>query len=329
MFAVGAAIGKAIIPLPWGNRNFRSLLPMEGKSADNVRMKDHWPAETNPGAAKPDAMPLEAVRFGRIQELFGRNLASFCREYLDDSWRHFETLLDSSGRHNFESKAISAHSLKGSAANIGAERLSSLAEHLENKLKDGEPPSRPELEAIGAELRHVDAAVRAAIAANHESPLAPEGALEPPSAERCRLRRIATEEERARYHEIRKRELFDVYHPDMPYDPRHPDEVKENNHALGFYYQNRMVGVIRIDLLGKDRAAFRAVAIDGEWQNRGLGAILLELAEQYAARLGRKKLLLHINRRAVNFYRRNGYAEVADWGNKLDPNSLSFGKSIG
>lgn len=148
------------------------------------------------------------------------------------------------------------------------------------------------------------------------------------TAGECELRRIADGGEHAAYHDIRKRILFDVYHPDMKYNPDHPDELSANNHAMGFFHQDRMVGVVRIDFMDGGRAAFRAVAIDAGCQNKGLGTVMLKLAEEYARAGGRTEILLHVNRKSANFYRRNGYRETADWGKKLDPSSLSFGKTL-
>ncbi len=142
------------------------------------------------------------------------------------------------------------------------------------------------------------------------------------------LRGMETRDELAKYHDIRKRLLFDVYLPHLKYDPNHPDEVCAANHQLGFFLRGQLIGTIRIDFMGDASVAFRAIAVDGQYQNMGLGSILLKLAEKYAAKHGCDKISLHVNKKATNFYKKNGYVEIGDWGVKLDPASISFGKNI-
>ena len=144
----------------------------------------------------------------------------------------------------------------------------------------------------------------------------------------CELRKPETAAERAKYHDIRKRLLFDVYLPHLKYDPEHPDETKPNHHPMGFFYRDELIGTIRIDFMDEKRCAFRAVAIDEQYQNKGYGGILLKMAEAFSAKQGRNKIFLHVNGKAANFYVKNGYREIGDWGKKLDNNSISFGKTL-
>src|SRR6185312_11875611 len=99
----------------------------------------------------------------------------------------------------------------------------------------------------------------------------------------CDLRKPATAEEWQRYHDIRRRSLFDGRRPDVVYDPEHLDERRPGNHPLALIWDGRVVGTIRVDALDATRACFRLVAIDEPLRGQGLGAELLRRAEDYAA----------------------------------------------
>ena len=56
-------------------------------------------------------------------------------------------------------------------------------------------------------------------------------------------------EEWAAYHTIRRTALFEPYHPEIVYDPDHPDERAPGNHPLVLVKDGDVVGTIRIDLI--------------------------------------------------------------------------------
>ncbi|MBV8536675.1 MAG: GNAT family N-acetyltransferase [Alphaproteobacteria bacterium] len=147
----------------------------------------------------------------------------------------------------------------------------------------------------------------------------------------CELRKPASAEEWQRYHDIRRRSLFDRRLPDIVYDPDHPDELRRENHPLSLIRDGRVVGTIRIDELDARRACFRLVAIDEPMRGQGLGAELLRRAEDFAVtKLGRREIVLFAAREAFGFYLKHGYAPVASWGETpLDRHSVPVGKRIG
>ncbi len=144
------------------------------------------------------------------------------------------------------------------------------------------------------------------------------------------LRKPASPDEWRRYHDIRRRSLFDRYLPAIVYDPEHLDERRAENHPLALVCDGRVIGTIRIDELDAERACFRLVAIDEPWRGRGFGAEMLRRAERYAADiLGRRDVVLFANRRAYEFYLKQGYAPIAPWGETpLDPQSIPVAKSL-
>ena len=146
----------------------------------------------------------------------------------------------------------------------------------------------------------------------------------------CELRTPATAEEWQRYHDIRRRSLFDGRRPDVVYDPDHPDERRPGNHPLALIRDGRVIGTIRIDELDATRTCFRLVAIDEPLRGHGLGAKLMRRAEGYAAtKLGRRAVVLFAHPSALGFYLKQGYAPVASWGETpVDRNSVPVGKTI-
>ena len=105
------------------------------------------------------------------------------------------------------------------------------------------------------------------------------------------LRAPRSSGEWSRYHEIRKRCIFEKYHGKgtayhFEYDPGYPDERDPANHPLIFLADGVVIGTIRIDIKPEGRAVFRLVAIDTAWQGQGLGTSMLEMAENYARARG-------------------------------------------
>lgn len=135
------------------------------------------------------------------------------------------------------------------------------------------------------------------------------------------------------YHEIRRRAIFDVYHRDVAYKIDHPDEDKRGNFPMVLVTDGMIVGTVRVDLVDADRAALRLVAIAPEEQGRGHGAVLLKLAEDFARRRGRRRIVLHGNPPTIGFYLQHGYVE-APWeddpalGDSIVSNSIGVAKDL-
>jgi GNAT superfamily N-acetyltransferase len=126
------------------------------------------------------------------------------------------------------------------------------------------------------------------------------------------LRTPRSSEEWVRYHDIRKRCLFEKYNgKDTPYyfeyDPDHADERDPANHPLVLIADGSVVGTIRIDLKPDGRAVFRLVAIDDPWQGHGLGSLMMEIAEAQAHRWGAQTICLNAVPDAFDFYARRGF----------------------
>jgi len=140
--------------------------------------------------------------------------------------------------------------------------------------------------------------------------------------------------ERLRYHAIRETCIFDLYHrADGPYpcryDPGHPDEGDPANHPLVLVVDGAVAGTIRIDLKPDGRAALRLIAVAPEWRGAGLGARMLELAEDYARAHGATRLCVNARGPAVGFYARSGFIPGAWDGCTACPEAVPMLKPMG
>src|SRR5262249_26464808 len=116
--------------------------------------------------------------------------------------------------------------------------------------------------------------------------------------ERYALRPARSPQEWAAYHAIRRDAIFAALLPGQPYDEQDADEFVPDHCPHVLLRDDEVVGVVRIDLIGKKQAGLRLVAIRGDLQRRGHGRILLRLAEEAAHALSEpRSSLTHIRRR--------------------------------
>ena len=109
------------------------------------------------------------------------------------------------------------------------------------------------------------------------------------------------------YHTIRRTVLFERRGRFGVYDPSHPDEHHPSNVPLLLMCDREPVGTIRVDLADGE-ALFRRVAIREDVQRRGHGRTMLALAEEFVRAQGVNRIRSHVDRGAVGFYERCGYA---------------------
>ena len=73
---------------------------------------------------------------------------------------------------------------------------------------------------------------------------------------------------------------------------------------------NIPIGVGRLHFNSKDEAQIRYMAVEGKYQGKGLGSLLLKDLEKRAKSLGTKYIILNSRENAVKFYEKNGYKVV-------------------
>jgi GNAT superfamily N-acetyltransferase len=148
-----------------------------------------------------------------------------------------------------------------------------------------------------------------------------------------KLRAPRSSREWARYHEIRKRCLFEKYNGKgtphyFEYDPFHPDENDPANHPLVFLAGGQVIGTIRIDIKPDGRAVFRLVAIDDALQGQGLGSVMLAKAEAFARERGAETICLNAVPDAYRFYIRHGYGPARWLGCTANPTEIPVVKHL-
>ncbi len=147
------------------------------------------------------------------------------------------------------------------------------------------------------------------------------------------LRPARSRKEWDRLHAIRRSEIFDRYHPPatewwVRYDPDHPDDRDPRHRALVQLLDGEVVGTCRVDALPGDRAALRLVAVDPRWRGQGLGAELVEAAEEVALGLGAEQLCLNAQPSVTEFYARLGFAPRAWAGSSRCRRSVPMAKPL-
>ena len=147
------------------------------------------------------------------------------------------------------------------------------------------------------------------------------------------LRAPRSEAEWDRLHAIRKSFIFDVYHPpDGPwlceYDPAHPDDRDPANRPLLLLADGEVAGTLRLDLKPDGRAVVRLVALTPGFRGGGLGASMLELAEDLALASRARALCVNAQPGVVGFYARRGFVPGRWEGCSACPRGVPMTKAL-
>jgi GNAT superfamily N-acetyltransferase len=166
-----------------------------------------------------------------------------------------------------------------------------------------------------------------------EAPLTKQQKGRPVRPRSLQLRAPRSSREWVRYHDIRRRCLFEKYNGKgtshyFEYDPDYPDEYDPANHPLVFLANGRVIGTIRIDIKHDGRAIFRLVAIDDPWQGQGLGTTMLMMAEAYARDCGADTICLNAVPDAYRFYTRHGFLPARWEGCPRNPTEIPVVKDL-
>jgi len=128
------------------------------------------------------------------------------------------------------------------------------------------------------------------------------------------LRAVESADDLRAMHDIRLATLFTPErHPGIVYDQNHPLDLDPANTRFLLWWDNRAIGVVRLDRRGSGEGVVRLVAIVPEVQRGGHGRALMGLVEDEARRRGMRKLMLNAHKSATGFYERLGWSnEVWD-----------------
>jgi ribosomal protein S18 acetylase RimI-like enzyme len=87
---------------------------------------------------------------------------------------------------------------------------------------------------------------------------------------------------------------------------------EENANLLTAWYRERCVGTMVMFKDDNETARMKAVAVDSQFQGRGIGKNMVEEFEKEACRLGLKKVSLHARKVVIEFYEKLGYEAVGE-----------------
>ncbi len=113
------------------------------------------------------------------------------------------------------------------------------------------------------------------------------------------------------YHGIRIEQIHKRYCPELIYDPNDPEEKDVSNFPLVFRKegQDQIIGTIRIDLLAKNEASFRWIAIDVPFIRKGFGSKMLQIAEQFVRERARKVIRIPATQESLAFAHHMAYSQ--------------------
>jgi predicted GNAT family N-acyltransferase len=73
-----------------------------------------------------------------------------------------------------------------------------------------------------------------------------------------------------------------------------------------------LIGCLMLHHESEDIIKFRQMAVYPAWQGKGIGAMLMQAAEEWSAKKGYKTIVLHARVTAKDFYSKLGYAVISD-----------------
>lgn len=117
-----------------------------------------------------------------------------------------------------------------------------------------------------------------------------------------------------------KREFFDYYDLrwrvlrapwNQPKGSEQDDLEGQSIHIITVE-ENKIVGCGRAHFNSDVEAQIRYMAVEKDWQGKGVGKLILDKLEQSVIEKGAKKIILHARDNAVKFYEKNGYKVVKE-----------------
>jgi len=77
-------------------------------------------------------------------------------------------------------------------------------------------------------------------------------------------------------------------------------------------YGDKVIGCLMLHHKDDRHLQLRQMAVDSEWQGKGVGRQIVIAAEKFAAEKGYHKMVLHARKVATGFYDRLGYSITGD-----------------
>ena len=89
-------------------------------------------------------------------------------------------------------------------------------------------------------------------------------------------------------------------------------ESEKNDFHIGAFLSDLLVGVLILTVLNNSEIKMRQVAVSESYKGKSIGTKLVIYAEDFAKRLGYKKIVLNSRKTAVKFYEKLGYVKIGE-----------------
>lgn len=94
---------------------------------------------------------------------------------------------------------------------------------------------------------------------------------------------------------------------------KNEDLTWDNEDIIFIAEQNgKVIGCLMLHDVGNKTVKLRQMAVYDSWQGMGIGRMLVEAAEKYAAQSGYDQVVLHARKGAMGFYTTLGYLPFGD-----------------
>lgn len=89
-------------------------------------------------------------------------------------------------------------------------------------------------------------------------------------------------------------------------------DKEKNDILIGAFEEEKMLGCCLLTIVEKDIVRLRQMAVQNNLQGKGIGASMMNFAENVARDAGYKILIMHARKSAIGFYEKFGYKVSGD-----------------
>jgi N-acetylglutamate synthase-like GNAT family acetyltransferase len=103
----------------------------------------------------------------------------------------------------------------------------------------------------------------------------------------------------------------------------------KGEYILGLFEDDKILACLNLRMVSDTVMRARQVAVDDEYQGKGLGRILVEFSEAFCKERGFREIFLHARDKAIEFYKRTGY-KISDpeWFTEVGIRHLKMTKQL-
>ena len=116
-----------------------------------------------------------------------------------------------------------------------------------------------------------------------------------------------TKEEFFKYYDLRWRILRAPWNQPKGSEQ---DELEGQSIHIMVVENDEVIGIGRAHFNSDEVAQLRYMAVNEDWQGKGVGKLILDELEKRVVEKGAKKIILHARDNAVKFYEKHGYKVV-------------------